>query len=86
MQVNYPAPFPAEKVNIKAGSYTTIAPVVGMSYLWNYHATLDFGGFYEITDKAAKTTLTFPNLGNATADVLVEPEGLILFFGMTFYF
>lgn len=86
VQVNYPAPFPAEKVNIKAGSYTTFAPVAGVSYLWNDHATLDFGGFYEITDKAAKTTLTFPNLGNATADVLVEPEGLILFFGMTFYF
>lgn len=84
--VDYPTPFPTEKVKIKAGSYTTIAPVVGASYLWNDKATLDFGAFYEITEKAAKTTLTFPNLGGATADVLVEPEGLILFAGMTFYF
>lgn len=86
VQVNYPAPFPAENVNIKAGSYTTIAPVVGVSYLWNDNATLDFGGFYEITDKAGEATLTFPNLGGATADVAVEPEGLIMFVGMTFYF
>jgi len=84
--VNYPAPFPSEKVNIKAGSYTTIALVGGASYLWNDHTSLDFGGFYEWTDKAGEVTLTFPNLGGATADVSVEPEGLILFVGMTLYF
>lgn len=86
VQVNYPAPFPSENINIKAGSYTTIALVGGASYLWNDTASLDFGAFYEWTDKAGEVTLTFPNLGGATADVSVEPEGLILFVGMTFYF
>ncbi len=84
--VNYPAPFPSEKVNIVAGSYTTIALVGGASYLWNDKATVDFGAFYEWTDKAGEVTLTFPNLGGATADVAVEPEGLILFAGVTLYF
>jgi len=86
VKVNYPAPFPAENINIKAGSYTTVALVGGASYLWNDTASIDFGGFYEWTDKAGQVTLTFPNLGGATADVSVEPEGLILFIGMTFYF
>lgn len=84
--VNYPAPFPSEEVDIVAGSYTTFSPVVGVSYLWNDHATIDMGGFYEFTDKPGEVTLTFPNLGGATADVQVEPEGLIFFLGMTFYF
>lgn len=84
--VNYPAPFPSEEIDILAGSYTTFSPLVGASYLWTDTSTIDFGAFYEITDKPGQTTLTFPNLGNSTADVLVEPEGLIVFFGMTFYF
>lgn len=86
VQVDYPAPFPSEKVNIKAGSYTTIALVGGASYLWNDKTSIDFGGFYEWTDKAGEVTLDFPNLGGATADISVEPEGLILFAGVTFYF
>lgn len=84
--VDYPAPFPDEDVSIKAGAYTTWAFVAGASYLWSDNMTVDFGGFYEVTDKAGETTLTFPNLGGATADVVVEPEGLILFAGLTFYF
>ena len=84
--VNYPAPFPAENVDIVAGSYTTIALVAGTSFLWNDNMSIDMGGFYEWTDKASEVTLTFPNLGGATADVVTEPEGLILFMGATFYF
>ena len=86
VEVDYPGSIPSESIDIKAGSYTTWALVAGASYLWNDHMTVDFGGFYEVTDKAGGTTLTFPNLGGATADVVVEPEGLILFGGVTFYF
>ena len=84
--VNYPAPFPAEDVKIIGESYTTIALVAGTSFLWQDNISVDMGAFYEWTDKASAVTLTFPNLGGATADVLTEPEGLILFMGATMYF
>ena len=84
--VNYPAPFPAEDVNIVGESYTTIALVAGTSFLWQDNISVDMGAFYEWTDRASEVTLTFPNLGGATADVVTEPEGLILFMGATMYF
>ncbi|MFT6042463.1 MAG: outer membrane protein W [Planctomycetota bacterium] len=84
--VKYPAPFPSEEVNIVGESYTTIALVAGTSFLWHDNISVDMGAFYEWTDRASEVTLTFPNLGGATADVVTEPEGLIFFMGATMYF
>lgn len=90
--VNYDGGFPAaEEINIVGESYTTIAFVAGTSFLWQDNISVDMGAFYEWTDKASEVSLNFPNLtalglGDAAADVVTEPEGLILFMGATMYF
>ena len=85
VDVSYPDPIPGEKVNIKADGYFNIAPVVGASYLWNDHMSVDMGAFYEFPITAGETELTFPALGGSTSRVEVAPEGLIFFFGLSFY-
>ena len=84
VRVDYPT-FPSEYVDIEADGYYSAAAVVGASYLWNDHMSVDFGAFYEFPLTAGETELTFPNLGDATSRVEVAPEGLICFFGLTFY-
>ena len=56
------------------------------SYLLKDNLSLDIGAFYEWALTPGEATLTLPNLGGAQSDVEVWPEGLILFFGMTYYF
>ncbi len=84
VRVDYPT-FPTEYVDIDADGYYSASAVVGASYLWNDHMSVDFGAFYEFPLTAGGTELTFPNLGGATAEVEVAPEGLICFFGLSFY-
>lgn len=77
---------PNEMINVEGSSFWTLGAVAGASYLYKDNMTLDFGAFYEWTLNASKDTLTFSNLGNSQADVRVDPEGLIFFFGVSFLF
>jgi hypothetical protein len=85
--VTYPAAtgIPRDKVSATGSEYWTIAPVVGGTFLWKDNVTIDFGTFYEFPLTESEDTVAFPNLGGSEATVRVEPEGLILFAGMSFY-
>ena len=85
VDVNYPGAIPNEDVNIVGSSYWTLGVVAGASYMLKKGLSLDMGAFYEFALTPGEDTLTFPNLGNATADVEVWPEGLVIFGGLTWY-
>lgn len=81
-----------ERVTLQGDEYWTAAPVFGASYLLADNFSCEFGGFYEI---ALDTTddelvLNIPQgAGGTDANNVsgqVEPEGLILFAGLTYYF
>ncbi len=89
VDVTYPASsgIPSEVLSDVTGSdFWTIAPVIGGQYLLSDHLTLDFGAFYEVPLTSSRESLRFENLGGATSDVNVEPEGLIVFIGISWYF
>ncbi len=83
--VVYPGDIPSEQIDVDGDAFWTLAPVVGASYLLQDRLSLDFGAFYEFSFEPSDATLTLPNLGGATADVQVWPDGVILFVGLTKY-
>ena len=85
VDVNYPGSIPNENVTIVGSSYWTLGLVAGASYMLLEGLSLDMGAFYEFALTPGEDTLVFPNLGNATADVEVWAEGLVLFGGLTWY-
>ena len=60
--------------------------MLGLSYLLARNLSLEVGGFYEFPLSTSEESVTFANLGGATADVEVEPQGLIGFVGLTWWF
>lgn len=72
--------------DVSGSSFWTLSPVIGGQYLLTDHLTLDFGCFYEFPLTSSQESVTFDNLGGAKADVNVEPEGLIVFGGISLYF
>lgn len=84
VRVDYPT-FPSEDIQIDSESYYTMAAVIGASYLWNDHMSVDFGAFYEFPLTPGEAEMSFSNLAGATADVEVAPEGIVCFFGLSFY-
>lgn len=88
VNVDYPAEtgIPTESVDIEAGSYWSLGAVAGTSFLLRDNLSVDMGAFYEWAITPAEKRLGLPNLGGAEADLEVWPEGLLLFFGLTYYF
>ena len=77
---------PSERVSVEGDSFWTIAPVLGLSYLLARNLSLELGAFYEFPLSTSDESVTFTNLGGATADVEVEPQGLVGFVGLTWWF
>ncbi len=88
VRVDYPAStgFPSEFVDIDAGSYWTLGAVGGASYLLRDNLSFDIGAFYEWSITPGEKRLALQNLGGAEVDLEVWPEGLLVFFGLTWYF
>lgn len=85
------APGFIERISLSGDAYISINPVIGTSYLLTRRLSLELGAFYEIPLGTAddEVTLQVPNgLGQTEANELsaqVEPKGLILFLGLTYY-
>lgn len=87
VEVTYPASsgIPSETVKVDGDPFLTIAPVAGASYLLRDNLSLELGTFYEFAYEPSQAELKLKNLGGATADVDVWPQGLIVFLGLTYY-
>jgi len=91
VDVDYPAnddgdDIPNESVNVKGTDYWSIAPVVGFSYLVYDDLSFDMGAFYEYAITTSDASVSFQNLGGARADMALRPQGLLIFFGLTYAF
>lgn len=82
---------PPGKLELEGDEFYTLAPVVGVSYLWSDHLSFDFGAFYEFaldsTDDSGSLDVPVPGVGVVPSgfDAELEPEGLIVFAGLTYY-
>jgi len=87
VEVTYPAStgIPSENVKVDGDAFFTVAPVAGLSYLLRDNLTFELGTFYEISYEPSQAELKLKNLGGATANVDVWPQGLIVFLGLTYY-
>ena len=63
-----------------------IGGVAGFNYLLTDHVTIDMGAFYEYALTTADASVAFDNLGGATADIAIRPQGLIVFMGLSYAF
>jgi hypothetical protein len=85
------APGFIERVSLSGDSFITINPVIGGSYLLADHLSMELGAFYEIPLGTSddNLTLNIPNgLGSTEPNAIaaeVEPKGLIVFVGLTYY-
>jgi hypothetical protein len=85
------APGFIERISLSGDPYVSINPVIGTSYLLARRLSLELGAFYEIPLGTSDddVTLNVPNgLGQTEANDLaaqVDPKGLILFLGLTYY-
>ncbi len=88
VDVAYPAEtgIPSEVVDIKASSYWSMGAVGGASYLLRDNLSFDMGAFYEWALTPGEKRLKLENLGGAEADIEVWPGGLLVFFGLTWFF
>ena len=86
------APGFIERVSLSGDEFWTLNPVLGISYLLRDNLSMEAGGFYEFPLDTTDDTLTLniPNgLGQTEANIVdgeLEPQGLILFVGLTYYF
>jgi outer membrane protein W len=88
VKVDYPdsTGFPDEYKNVTGSDYWAIGAVAGMNYLLTDHLTLDMGAFYEYAINTSGATVAFDNLGGAEAEMALRPQGLIVFFGLSYAF
>ncbi len=86
------APGFVERVALSGDQFFTLNPVLGVSYLLQDNLSCEFGGFYEfpLDSSDDDLVLNIPNgLGGTAANDVkgsLEPQGLILFAGLTYYF
>ncbi len=86
------APGFQERLSLDGDEFFTLNPVIGTSYLLRDQLSMELGFFYEFPIDSSDDTLTLniPNgLGGTDANTIdgsLEPQGLIFFAGLTYYF
>lgn len=88
VRVDYPdaSMIPDEFKQVTGSDYWAIGAVGGVNYLITDHVTLDLGAFYEYSLTTSDASVSFDNLGGATADIAIRPQGLVLFAGLSYAF
>lgn len=88
VNVDYPASsgIPDEQINVTGSDYWAIGGVAGFSYQVYDDLAFDVGAFYEYSLNTSDASVRFNNLGGATADMALRPQGLIFFMGLTYAF
>lgn len=86
------APGFVERVGLSGDQFFTLNPTIGLSYLVRDNVSFEFGTFYEFPIDSSDDTLTLniPDGFGATnpneIDGSLEPEGIFIFAGLTYYF
>ena len=88
IRVDYPddTMIPDEFKAVTGSDYWAIGGVAGFNYLLTDHVTIDLGAFYEYALTTSDASVAFDNLGGATADIAIRPQGLIVFMGLSYAF
>lgn len=89
--VNY-APGVSEDISVEGDEYWTIGALVGLSYLMRDNLALSFGAFYEFpldsSDDSVVLNVPVPGVGTVPSrlDAEVDPQGLIGYIGLSYFF
>jgi len=88
VRVDYPdaSMIPDEFKQVTGSDYWAIGLVAGVNYLVTDHITIDMGAFYEYALTTSDASVQFDNLGGATADIAIRPQGVVLFAGLSYAF